>query len=82
MKARDNKGRFTKSTDENYIQLSIPSLKSVVIVTLALVILLPRLIILSKFHPIKKIGIVFVKINGIHAEPEESEVPKKNGLFY
>ena len=81
MKARDNKGRFTKN-EENCIQLTIPSLKSVIAFALIFVILFPWLIIITKFHPLKKIEIMFEKIMGINLEQEETDVPKKNILFY
>ena len=82
MKARDNKGRFIKNNDENYIQLSIPSLKSIIVFSLIFLIFFPWLLIISKFHPLEKIENIFENIMGINSGNEESEAPKKNGLFY
>ena len=82
MKARDNNGRFIKNNDENYIQLSIPSLKSIIVFSLIFLIFFPWLLIISKFHPLEKIENIFENIMGINSGNEESEAPKKNGLFY
>ena len=82
MKARDNKGRFIKNNDENYIQLSIPSLKSIIVFSLIFLIFFPWLLIISKFHPLEKIENIFENIMGINSANEESEASKKNGLFY
>ena len=59
----------------------IPSLKSIIAFTLIFVILFTWLIIITKFHPLKKIEIMFEKIMSIIIEQEKIEHQKKNGLF-
>ena len=80
MKARDNKGRFTKN-EENCIQLTIPSLKSLILFTLIFLILFPWIIIIAKLHPLETIEIMFEKVMGINTAQEESDTPKKMVYF-
>jgi len=81
MNTRDSKGRFAKKEDENDLRLVIPSLKTILSLTLIIFILMPWIIIISKLHPFDRIEFIFEQIMGLNTA-EESDTPKKNGLFY
>ena len=42
---------------------------------------MPWIIIVSKFHPFDRVELIFEQIMGL-TTAEESDTPKKNGLFY
>ena len=78
---RDKNGRFSKEQNDGYkILLEIPSIKKMIYWLLFLIILLPWLVIGSRFNLITKIFDFLKKI--MQKQNEEEEQPKKNGLFY
>ena len=82
MKSRDGKGRFTKNREENYLFLAIPSLNTVISFIVICFFFIPWLVIISRFHPLERLEFLLTKAMGINAGNEESDPPKKNGLFY
>ena len=81
MNTRDSKGRFTKKEEENYLKLTIPSLKTIFSITFLIIMFMPWIIIVSRFHPFDRIEFIFEHIMGL-STAEETDTPKKNGLFY
>ena len=81
MNTRDSKGRFAKKEDENDLRLTIPSLKTILSLSLIIFIFMPWIIIVSKFHPFDRVELIFEQIMGINTA-EESDTPKKNELFH
>ena len=80
MSTRDNKGRFSKKEEENYLKLVIPSIKTVLTLIFIVFIIMPWIIIISKFHPFDRIELLFERIMGINGA-EESESPKKKWII-
>ena len=79
MKARDSKGRFSRSADGGLI-LAFPTLNTILYWCILIVIFLPWFLILSKFNLLTKISMVFDSIFKDADNPEINN--KKNGLFY
>ena len=53
---RDNKGRFSKSSDDGLkITLGVPSVKKIILYLLLAIILMPWISILSKLNILRKI---------------------------
>ena len=77
---RDNKGRFKKAEDGINLNLALPSLAKMILLSLIFIIIFPWIVIISKLELFGKIFSFFesimIKANG---DPESS---KKNGLFY
>lgn len=79
---RDKNGRFAKAENEGiYIDLSLITIKRVIGWVLILIVLLPWLTIISKFNLVKKI-FDFIQSLMEYPKKEDSETPKKNGIFY
>ena len=70
MNTRDNKGRFAKKEEENYLRLAIPSLKTIFSITFIVFIFIPWMIIISKFHPFDRIELIFQQIIGLNSAEE------------
>ena len=83
MKKRDSKGRFSKSINEDIIQLTldIPSFKKIILWALIFLIIFPWLMVISKFNIFQRMETFF---DGMLKEKyeENSENGKKSGLFY
>ena len=75
MSTRDSKGRFSKG---DYLRFSIPSVKTLLSVCLLFLILMPWMVIISRFQPFEKLNLIFETIMGINKTFEESETPIKN----
>ena len=77
---RDKRGRFSKKEDEGIIvNFTLPSLKKIFYLILLFAIILPCLMIGSKFNILKKI---FEFIDKLLIGPNEGNETEKNGLFY
>ena len=81
---RDSKGRFTKenSGDNNKgykLSLNLPSFYSLIYLVFIFIIIILWAIILERSNTLKKIFDLF---DHILVPQEESDNPKKNGIFY
>ena len=76
---RDGKERFTKYKKEGHkVSFLLPSIKAITYWIFIFVILLPWIVIGSKFHLLRKL---FNLMDELMLKNEEDS-PKKNGLFY
>ena len=77
---RDSKGRFKKSDDGITMNLNLPSLTKMFVLALALLLIFPWIVIISKLELFGRIFSFFESImTRTNNDPESS---KKNGLFY
>ena len=79
---RDKKRRFTKevcSNDRYEFKLVLPSFQNFIFILMFILILLPLIIIISRFNLLEKI---FHFFEDIMIQREEEEPQKKNGIFY
>ena len=79
MKARDQKGRFSKHAADEGIIIIFPTIRTVLYWIILAFIFLPWLIIVTKFNLLEKISTIF---DSIFKDAENTEQNKKNGLFY
>ena len=86
MKQRDEKGRFSKRSDneDSEFVIKFPSIKIIIYYAILIIIFLPWIIIISKMKIVEKIISVFeLLLNGFNGKSEDiPETGKKNGLFY
>ena len=77
---RDYKGRFSKKTEEGFkIIFDIPSIKRILIWLLLFGILLPWILIISKFEILNKLFSLFDEL--MNRTINENGNSKKGGLF-
>ena len=79
---RDEKGRFTKDEDDSKgykFRLTFPSLTTLIYWIFIGVVILPWAIILERCNALKKISDLF---DSLFALKDDTETPKKNGIFY
>ena len=79
---RDEKGRFTKDEDDSKgykFSLTFPSLTTLIYWIFIGVVILPWAIILERCNALKKISDLF---DSLFALKDDTETPKKNGIFY
>ena len=83
---RDEKGRFSKRSDneDSEFVIKFPSIKIIIYYAILIIIFLPWIIIISKMKIVEKIISVFeLLLNGFNGKSEDiPETGKKNGLFY
>ena len=79
---RDEKGRFTKNENDSKgyrFSLTFPSLTTLIYWIFIGVVILPWAIILERCNILKKISDLF---DSLFALKDDTETPKKNGIFY
>ena len=80
---RDTKGRFKKQADEGFeIIFTIPPFKKIIYIFIIFTVLLPWMVIGSRFNILKRILNFIETIMTKPTESDSVETPKKNGLFY
>ena len=79
MKAREQKGRFSKQAADEGIILIFPTIRTVLYWIILAFIFLPWLTIVTKFNLLEKISTIF---DSIFKDAENMQQNKKNGLFY
>ena len=78
---RDNKGRFTKSSEGGMkITMNVPTLGKIIYWFLLLIIFMPWISIVCRLEILKKILNIFDDLL-MKSKEEEKDMPKKNGLF-
>ena len=78
---RDKKGRFSREDEEGFsITLKLPSLKELFYWSFIIFILVPWIIIGSKFNVLERITGIFEKLMKSNNK-DKPEGSKKNGLF-
>ena len=86
MKKRDAKGRFSKDDgdESNNLILTIPTFTTILKWISITLVLLPWLIIISKFNVFQKLEIIFDILYKERNEENADNVEngKKSGLFY
>ena len=76
---RDKKGRFSREDVEGFsITIKLPSFKQIIYWSFIIFILVPWIIIGTKFNALERITEIFEKLMKINNKQEGS---KKNGLF-
>ena len=78
---RDNKERFTKSSESGMkITMNMPTLTKIIYWLSFLIIFMPWISIVCRLEILKKILNIFDDLL-MKSKDEEKEMPKKNGLF-
>lgn len=78
---RDNKGRFSKSSEGGMkITMYMPTLTNIIYWLLLLLIFMPWISIICRLEILKKLLSIFDDLL-MKYNDEEKEIPKKNGLF-
>ena len=79
---RDDKGRFSKSSEERLkLTLDFPPIKKIIIYLILGLVLLPWILLITKLNLFRKVLDYFELLFKFDNEEIDS-TPKKNGLFH